>query len=72
MTALRAVNAPKSRYSLVLIINQWMHVSSCITITLFSRFAQVYRWLETFNWIVYEVGSYYTARAYSQLRLQIL
>ena len=72
MTALRAVNSPKSRYLLVLIINRWMYVSSCMTITLLSRFAQVYRGLEIFDWIVYGVGNYYTARAYSQLRLQIL
>ena len=37
-----------------------------------NRFARVYRGLETFDWIVYGAGNYYTARAYSQLRLQIL
>ena len=49
-----------------------MYVSSCVTNTAFSRFAQVYRGLETFDWIVYGAGNYYTARAYSQLRLQML
>ena len=52
MTALRAVNAPKSRYSLALIINRWIHVDSCITFILINRFAQVYRWLETLDWLV--------------------
>ena len=72
MTALRAVNAPKSHYSLALIINRWIHVDSYIIFILINRFAQVYRGLETLDWLVQAVGNYYKARAYSQLRLPML
>jgi len=47
----RAIDAPKSRHSSALLIIQWACINRCITSALPNRFAQVYRGLETFDWL---------------------